>query len=118
MIKADLIIFSEQSRIFKLYSLVFRNYFNSIETFLINDHDFYESVDFQKFNFILIDLESKKYIPALSSILEKNIKNCVFILITPYELTSFSHLLKDAQFFNLILTKPFEIERLEGEDNG
>ena len=113
MIKADLIIFSEQSRIFKLYSLVFRNYFNSIETFLINDHHFYENVDFQKFNFILIDLESKKYIPALNSILEKNIKNCVFILITPYELTSFSHLLKDAQFFNLILTKPFEINKLE-----
>lgn len=113
MIKADLLILSEQSKIFKLYELLFKDYFNSINTSLINNHNLYEELKFEDFDIVLIDLESKKYIELLNKIFDKNIKNCKFILITPYELASFSNLLKDTQFLNLVLTKPFDINKLE-----
>lgn len=44
---------------------------------------------------------------------QKNLKGVKIILITPYDLNFFSQVLNNTMFFNLILSKPVDISRLQ-----
>ena len=113
MSKANFLILSEQSKVFKLYESLFKENFAEINSVLIDDYELFNNLNLEQVDIVLIDLMSKKYISSLNLLIEKNIKSCKFILITPFELFSFAYLLKNVQFFDLILTKPVDIKKLE-----
>ncbi len=113
MSKANFLILSEQSKVFKHYESLFKENFGETNTTLIDDYQLFNNLKFEQVDIVLIDLTSKKYVSSLNLIIERNIKNCKFILITPFELFSYSYLLKNVQFFDLILTKPVDIKKLE-----
>ncbi len=107
MPKPKFLIVSEQQSVFKLYELLFKDYFSDVKNLLIEDYDFIETIDFNQFNIVLIDLSGKKYISSLNELTKKNTKNSKIILVTPYDLNYFSLTLDDTLFFNLVLSKPF-----------
>ena len=107
------LIVSEQKSIFRLYELLLNEYFSSVKTLLIEDYDFIEAIDFNQFNIILIDLSGKKYLSSLIELTKKNLKNTKIILVTPYDLNYFSQILENTLFFNLILSKPIDISKLQ-----
>lgn len=107
------LIVSEQKSIFRLYELLLNEYFSSVKTLLIEDYDFIEAIDFNQFSIILIDLSGKKYLSSLIELTKKNLKNTKIILVTPYDLNYFSQILENTLFFNLILSKPIDISKLQ-----
>jgi len=113
MPKPKFLIVAEQSSVFKLYELLLNDYFSTVKTLLINDYDFIEEIDFNQVNIILIDLSGKKYLSTLNELSKKNLKGVKIILITPYDLNFFSQVLNNTMFFNLILSKPVDISRLQ-----
>ncbi len=113
MSKANFLIVAEQNSVFKLYELLLNDYFSTVKTLLINDYDFIEEIDFNQVNIILIDLSGKKYLSTLNELSKKNLKGVKIILITPYDLNFFSQFLDNTLFFNLILSKPVDISRLQ-----
>ena len=113
MPKPNFLIVSEQKDIFKLYELLLKDYFSVVKNLLIKEYDFIEEIDFNQFNIILIDLSGKKYISTLNELTKKNTKNCKIILITPFDLNYFSLVLEDTLFFNLILSKPIDVLKLQ-----
>lgn len=113
MPKPKFLIVAEQSSVFKLYKLLLNDYFSTVKTLLINDYDFIEEIDFNQVNIILIDLSGKKYLSTLNELSKKNLKGVKIILITPYDLNFFSQVLNNTMFFNLILSKPVDISRLQ-----
>lgn len=113
MPKPKLLIVSEQKSVFKLYELLLQESFNSIKTLFIEENDFVEIINFNQFNIILIDLNGKKYLSSLNELSKKNLKNCKIILITPYDSGTLSSILVNSQFFDLILSKPMDIARLQ-----
>lgn len=113
MPKPKFLIVSEQKSVFKLYELLFKDYFSDVKNLLIEEYDFIETIDFNQFNIILIDLSGKKYISSLNELTKKNTKNSKIILVTPYDLNYFSLTLDDTLFFNLILSKPVDVQKLK-----
>ena len=113
MPKPKFLIVAEQSSVFKLYELLLNDYFSTVKTLLINDYDFIEEIDFNQVNIILIDLSGKKYLSTLNELSKKNLKGVKIILITPHDLNFFSQVLNNTMFFNLILSKPVDISRLQ-----
>lgn len=113
MTKPKILIVSEQKSVFRLYELLLHEYFSIVKNLFIEEYDFIESIDFNKFNIILIDLNGKKYLSSLNELSKKNIKNSKIILITPYDLNYFSKTLDNTLFFNLILSKPVDIAKLQ-----
>ncbi|MGJ0372353.1 EAL domain-containing protein [Aliarcobacter cryaerophilus] len=113
MPKPKFLIVAEQSSVFELYELLLNDYFSTVKTLLINDYDFIEEIDFNQVNIILIDLSGKKYLSTLNELSKKNLKGVKIILITPYDLNFFSQVLNNTMFFNLILSKPVDISRLQ-----
>jgi len=113
MPKPKFLIVSEQKSVFKLYELLFKDYFNTVKDLLIEDYDFIETIDFNQFDIVLIDLSGKKYISSLNELSKKNTKSSKIVLITPYDLSYFSLVLEDTLFFNLILSKPIDIQKLQ-----
>lgn len=113
MQKPKFLIVSEQLSVFKLYELLFKDYFISVKCLLIEDNDFIETIDFNQFDIILIDLNGKKYMSSLNELTKKNTKNSKIVLITPYDLSYFSLILDDTLFFNLILSKPIDVLKLQ-----
>jgi diguanylate cyclase (GGDEF)-like protein/PAS domain S-box-containing protein len=113
MIKPKLLIVSEQKSVFKLYELLLKKYFNTVNNLLIEASDFIEEINYNQYDLILIDLNGKKHFPSLNELSKKNLKNTKTILITPYALNDVSHVVKDILFFNLILSKPVDILKLQ-----
>lgn len=113
MTKPKILIVSEQKSVFRLYELLLHEYFSIVKNLFIEEYDFIESIDFNKFNIVLIDLNGKKYLSSLNELSKKNIKSSKIILITPYDLNYFSKTLDDTLFFNLILSKPVDILKLQ-----
>ncbi|NCB11764.1 MAG: PAS domain S-box protein, partial [Erysipelotrichia bacterium] len=113
MPKPKFLIVSEQQSVFKLYELLFKDYFSDVKNLLIEDYDFIETIDFNQFNIVLIDLSGKKYISSLNELTKKNTKNSKIILVTPYDLNYFSLTLDDTLFFNLVLSKPIDVQKLK-----
>lgn len=113
MQKPKFLIVSEQQSVFKLYELLFKDYFSDVKNLLIEDYDFIEAINFNQFNIVLIDLNGKKYISSINQLTKKNTRNCKIILVTPHDLNSFYQSLNDTQFFNLILSKPIDVVKLK-----
>ena len=113
MSKPKFLVVSEQQSVFKLYELLFKDYFSDVKNLLIEDYDFIETIDFNQFNIVLIDLSGKKYLSTLNELSKKNLKGVKIILITPHDLNFFSQVLNNTMFFNLILSKPVDISRLQ-----
>ena len=113
MTKPKFLIVSEQKSVFKLYELLLNKYFHTVKNLLIEAYDFIEEIDFNQFDLILIDLNGKKYLSSLNELSKKNIKNTKIILITPYDLNYIYLVLENTQFFNLILSKPVDISKLQ-----
>lgn len=113
MPKPKLLIVSEQKSVFKLYELLLQESFSHIKTLFIEENDFIETINFNHFNLILIDLNGKKYLPSLNELSKKSLKNCKIILISPYDSGTLSSILSNSQFFDLILAKPMDILRLQ-----
>lgn len=113
MSKTKFLIISEQQSVFKLYELLLKEYYSSVKTLLISDYDFIEEIDFNQVNIILIDLSGKKYLSSLNELSKKNLKGVKIVLVTPYDLNFFSQVLDNTLFFNLLLSKPIDISRLQ-----
>jgi len=113
MQKPKFLIVSEQQSVFKLYELLFKDYFSDVKNLFIEDYDFIEAINFNQFNIVLIDLNGKKYISSINQLTKKNTRNCKIILVTPHDLNSFYQSLNDTQFFNLILSKPIDVVKLK-----
>ena len=114
MSKANLLILAEQSKVFTPYKLILNSYFNEIETLLIDNNLFLANRQLKKFDLILIDLSTKKFIENLDDFLRLYIKNSKFIFIIPFEISHISSLVKeDANLLNLVLTKPIDMVKLE-----
>ncbi len=113
MTKPKLLIVSEQKSVFKLYELLLNKYFNTVKNLFIEAYDFIEEIDYNKYDLILIDLNGKKYLSSLNELSKKNLKNLKIILITPYDLNYIYLVLENTQFFNLILSKPVDISKLQ-----
>ena len=88
MSKANLLILAEQSKVFTPYKLILNSYFNEIETLLIDNNLFLANRQLKKFDLILIDLSTKKFIENLDDFLRLYIKNSKFIFIIPFEISN------------------------------
>ena len=113
MQKPKFLIVSEQQNVFKLYELLFKDYFSDVKNLFIEEYDFIEAINFNQFNIVLIDLNGKKYISSINQLIKKNTRNCKIILVTHHDLNSFYQSLNDTQFFNLILSKPIDVVKLK-----
>ena len=114
MSKARFLIISEQDNIFTFYKLIFKNYFDTIENIQIKSNESFDEIDFNNFDIVLIDLSTLKFLDEINKITKNNsVQNNKFILISPYELNYLSNFLKNIHFFNLILCKPLNIEKLK-----
>jgi len=112
MTKPKFLIVSEQKSVFRLYELFLNEYFSMVKNLFIEDYDFTETIDFNKFDIILIDLNGKKYLSSLNELSKKSIKKSKIILVTPYNLSYFSKVIDNTLFFNLILSKPIDVQKL------
>ncbi len=113
MTKPKFLIVSEQKSVFKLYELLLNKYFSTVENLFIEVYDFIEEIDFNKYDLILIDLNGKKYLSSLNELSKKNLRTTKIILITPYDLNYFSQFIEYTLSFNLILSKPIDILKLQ-----
>lgn len=113
MQKPKLLIVSEQRNVFESYKLLLSKYFISIETLFIENHDFIQAIDFDKFNIILIDLSLEEHLLILNELSKKQLNESKIILVSPYDLNLSPQNMKYDLFFSLILIKPLDVLRLE-----
>lgn len=74
MTKPKILIVSEQKSVFRLYELLLHEYFSIVKNLFIEEYDFIESIDFNKFNIVLIDLNGKKYLSSLNELSKRILK--------------------------------------------
>jgi len=112
MFRTKLLIIAEQNIVFKPYELILKKYFNSISSLLIESFESLSRLKTDEFDFLLIDLYSKKYIDSINTIPNIDTKNIKIILITPFSLAHIPKSINNLQYIDLILTKPIDLSKL------
>ncbi len=113
MSKPKLLIVSEQKSVFNLYKMLLSESFQYIDSLYIEDEFFIELIKFNEFDMVLIDLNGKKYFQSLNELSKKLLKDCKIALITPYDINQISFIIDNSSFFDLILSKPMDITKLQ-----
>jgi diguanylate cyclase (GGDEF)-like protein/PAS domain S-box-containing protein len=102
-------IFTEKESVGLGYATLFQEWGDKIESHLLSD---VEEILPELFDIILIDFSTKRYRNKVDFLISRYLDIAKIALISPYSLIEIHTLLDGSESIDLILTKPFNIERL------
>lgn len=100
-------IFSDKFSTAQGYGALLSSYSDTIVSF-----DLESEVNEELFDIIIIDFSAKKYKSFINSLIDKNANKSIIIAISPYNALQIHTLIENHEHVELILTKPFSIDRL------
>lgn len=110
--KPNLLLVVQNVDVVSPYKVLFEDSFSDIYEYILSGVDDFLKIDTSKYNIVLIDIISKKYLDNVTSIKNINNSKSKIILIAPYSLNTIYNSTRFLEFFNLVLSKPIDVPKL------